>query len=149
MIGQVIPCTKNFTREILLGILEAKKVSKMECGESSRVEITFSALNVHPYLSRSASTSGDYASNKKSKFGEDRRIEEGIYLLVRRELDGKIISKCWTFNEFGHYASKCPKREKMYKKNFKSRRPIDCLYANEDDELDERVKSESVNKLGL
>ena len=59
------------------------------------------------------------------------------------------FSKCWTCNEFGHYAAKCPKREKKYKKNFKSRRPRDNLYVNEDDESEERIQSESEDKLGF
>ena len=31
---------------------------------------------------------------------------------MRREKDGKKIFKCWTCDEFHHYASKYPKREK-------------------------------------
>ena len=38
--------------------------------------------------------------------------------------------KCQNCNEFGHYASKYPKREKNYKGNFKPRRDRECLYAN-------------------
>ena len=59
--------------------------------ECPRVEILFSAWSVHPYLSRSASTSGDYASSQRSRFDKDRRFEEVISLLVSRELDGKRI----------------------------------------------------------
>ena len=44
-------------------------------------------------------------------------------------------------NEFGHYASKFPKREKRYKRKFKCRRPRNCLYANEDEEYDEKVQN--------
>ena len=78
-------------------------------------------------------------------------IKEGITLLVRREKDGKKIFKCWACNEFGHYASKCPKREKNYKVNFKSRRDrdINCLYANEDEEFDGKGQSESDDELGF
>ena len=51
---------------------------------------------------------------------------------MRREKDGKKIFKCWAYGEFGHYASKCPKREKRYKGKFNPRRDSDrsCLYAN-------------------
>ena len=86
------------------------KVGLKKSGDYPRVETYFSALSVHPSLSRSASTSGGYASSGKSKSKEDRRIGEGIALLVRREPDGKRFLKCWTCNEFGNYASKCPKR---------------------------------------
>lgn len=41
------------------------------------------------------------------------------------------------------------KEWKNTKKNIKSRRPRDCLYANEDDESDERVQSESDDELGF
>ena len=76
-------------------------------------------------------------------------IEEGITLLIIRESNGKNIFKCWACNEFGHYASKCTKREKNYKWKFKSRRPRNCLYANEDEEFEERVQSESDDELGF
>ena len=58
----------------------------------------------------------------------------------------KSLNVC---DEFGHYASKCPQREKKYKRNFKPRRPRDYLYANEDDESKERVQSESDDELGF
>lgn len=103
------------------------------------METAFSALSILPSLSRNASTNGDYARNNISRSEEDRNIEEGITLLVRRKPDGKKIFKCWTFNEFCHYASKYPKRVKKYKNNFNSRMPREFLYANNDDELDERV----------
>lgn len=70
-------------------------------------------------------------------------------MLIRREPDGKTNFKCWICNEFGHYVSKCPKREKKYKRNFKPRKPRDCLYANEDDESEERVHNESDDELGF
>lgn len=75
------------------------------------METTFSALSAHPSLSRSARFIGDYASSRRSRFEEDRRIEEGIVLIVRREPNGKRIFKCLTCNKFGHYVFKCPKRE--------------------------------------
>ena len=57
--------------------------------------------------------------------------------------------KCWTCDEFSHYASKCPKREKKYKGNFKPTRDRIFLYANEDEEFDERCQSESDDELGF
>ena len=114
MIELLISYTKMFTRETLLGRLEAIESSLLEFGELTKIETTFSALSVPPSLSRSASTNGDYDSSCRSIFEEDRKIKEEISLLVRREPNGKIIFKCWTCNEFSHYASKCPKREKKY-----------------------------------
>ena len=74
-------------------------------------------------MTRSTSTRGDFAGSNISD--EDKKIEEGIALLVRREKDGKKIFKSQTCDEFGHYASKCPKREKKYKGKFKLRRDRD------------------------
>ena len=59
------------------------------------------------------------------------------------------IFKCQTCNEFDHYASKYPKIVKKYKNNFKSRIPREFLYANDDDESDERVQSENDDELGF
>ena len=55
---------------------------------------------------------------------------------MRRKKYGKKIFKCWTCNEFGHFSSKCPKREKKYKGKFNPKRDRDknCLYANENDD---------------
>lgn len=94
-------------------------MSLNKSGYFPRVETTFNTLSVHASLSRSVSTSRNYTSNNISISKEDRRIEEGIALPVRREPYGKRIFKCWSCNEFGHYFSKCLKREKKYKKNFK------------------------------
>ena len=84
-----------------------------------------------------------------SKFDDDKKIEKGVALLERREKDGKKKFKCWTCNEFGHYASKCPKREKRYKGKFKPRRDRDCLYANEEDDSNEQVVSDSEDEIGF
>lgn len=119
--------------------LEAIEVSLKKSKDLPKVEITFTALSVHPFLSRSTNTSGDDARSNWSKSKEDRRVEEGIVILVSREPDGERIFKCWNCNELGHYSSKFPKREKKYKNNFKPRRPRDCLNENGDDEFEERV----------
>jgi hypothetical protein len=74
-----------------------------------------------------ARTSGDHASRNRGRTKEDNNIEEGIALLVKRDLEGKKILKCWICNEFDHYASKCPKRVRKYKRSFKPRRPRECL----------------------
>lgn len=110
MIHFLISCTKDFTKEILLRRLEAVENELRQSGELTRIETAFSALNIRPSLSRTTSTRGNFSSSSRSD--EDRKIEEGVALLVRREKYGKKIFKCWTCNEFGHYASKCPKREK-------------------------------------
>ena len=70
---------------------------------------------------------------------------------MRREKDGKKIIKFWTCDEFSHYASKFPKREKKYKGNLEPRRDRDrnCLYSNEDEESDEKGQSESDDELGF
>ena len=71
---------------------------------------------------------------------KDKKIEEGIALLVRREKDGKKIFKSWNCDEYDHYAYKFPKREKKTRGKFKPRRDKDrnCLCANEDEESNER-----------
>ena len=65
------------------------------------------------------------------------------------EPDGKKIFKCWTCNEFGHYASKFPKRDKKYAGNFKPRRDKECLYENEKDDFDEQAISASDDEIGF
>ena len=77
-------------------------------------------------MTRSATTHGDFFGRNISD--EDKKIEEGIALLVRREKDGKKIFKCWNFHEFDHYASKCPKREKKYKGKFKPIRDRERIF---------------------
>ena len=147
MIEQVIPCTMNFTRETILGRLEVEEMNLRLSGDLPRMETIFSALSVCPTFSRSISMSGDYAGSSRSRNEEDKKIEEGIALLVKREPDGKKIFKCWTCQEYGHFASKCPKRVKKYRNNFKPRRSKECSYANDEDLEDsiERTLSESDN----
>ena len=113
----------------------------------SRIETTFSDLNIWPNISRSKSARGDFASNIRSK--EDRKIDKVVSFLVRREEGGKTIFKCWNCDEYGHYASKCPKREKNYKGNHKPRKDRDCLYANEDYDFDEQTLSASDDEIGF
>ena len=91
----------------------------------------FSALSDRPSLARNTSVQGDSASSRKTI---DEKIKEWVALLIEREVDSKKILKCWTCNEYGHYASKCPKREKNFKGRFRSRRPRNCLNTNEEDE---------------
>ena len=132
MIQPVIPYTKNFTKEILFGRLKSVDEDPRKSRDLWRVKIAFSALNIWPNLTRSASIDGDFASSRRSN--EDKNIEEGIGLFVRRGKNRKKIFKCWTLNEFRHYASKFPKREKKYKWKFKPRRDRNrnFLYENED-----------------
>ena len=79
MIQLLIPCTSDFTKETLLGRLEAAEVDLKQSRELAKVETAFSALNVQPNMTRSTSVCGDFASNKK--FDEDK-IKEGEALLV-------------------------------------------------------------------
>ena len=142
----LISCTKYFTKETLLGRLEVVENELRQSRELSRIETNFNTLNIQLNLSRSTSARGYFASISRSD--EDRKIEEGVALLVRKENDGKKIFKYWICNEFGHYASKCPKREKRYKGKFKPRRDRDCLYANEEDDSDDQVVSASDDEIG-
>ena len=90
---------------------------------------------------RYTSAQGYFASSRKT-------VEEkinGVTLLVEREKYGKKIFKHWTCNEYGHYASKCPKRENKFKGRF--RRPRNFLYANEEEEEDESDKNMSEDEL--
>ena len=81
MIQLLIPCTKDFTKEMLLGRLEVAEEDLRQSGDLTRVETTFCALIVLSNLSRNASTHGDFSSSKKSN--KDNKIEEGIAHLVR------------------------------------------------------------------
>ena len=55
--------------------------------------------------------------------------------------------KCWTCNEYGHYASKCPKREEKFKGRFRSSIPRNCLHANEEEEEEESDQRKSEDEL--
>ena len=72
---------------------------------------------------------------------------EGVAFLVRREKGGKKIFKCWTCDEYGHYASKCPKREKIYRGNYKPIKDREYLYANEENDYDEQALSVSDDEI--
>ena len=109
MVQLLISCTKYFTKETLLGRFEVVENELRQSKELTKIETTFSALNIQPSLSRRTSVRGDFTSSRRSY--EDRKIE-GVALLIRREKGGKKIFKYWTCDEYGHYASKCPKREK-------------------------------------
>ena len=93
--------------------------------ELAIVEMAFSAMSIRPNLSRSTSARGDFSSSSRSE--EDKKIEERITLLVRRDKDGKKIFKCWSYDEYGHFASKCPQREKKIRGKFKPRRDKDII----------------------
>ena len=58
--------TRNFTKETLLGRLEAAKLDLKQSGELAKVETTFSALSVRPSLAKRTSVQGDNASNSKT-----------------------------------------------------------------------------------
>ena len=100
-----------------------------------KVKTTFSALNIKPSLAKNIKVQGDIASSSKSI---KEKIQEGVSLLVEREKDRKNIFRCWTCNEYSHYTYKCSKRERKYKGRFKSRRPKNCLYANDEEEYDKK-----------
>ena len=86
MIQLLMSCTKYFTKKSLLGRLEEVKNKLRQSKELTRIETTFSALNIQPNLSRSTSARGDFSSSSRSK--EDNFFE-GVALLVRREEGGK------------------------------------------------------------
>ena len=52
------------------------------------------------------------------------------------------VFKSTVENEYGHYASKYPKREKKFKGRFRSRRRRKCLYANEEEDEFDHSRSE-------
>ena len=51
--------------------------------------------------------------------------------------------------EYGHYASKFSKRENKYKGRFRSRRPRNYLYVNEEEEEDKFYQSGSEDEFGF
>ena len=55
MIQLMIPCTTNFTKETLLGRLEAIVLDLKQSEELATVETTFNALNVEPSLEMNTS----------------------------------------------------------------------------------------------
>ena len=83
MIQFLISCTKDFTKETLLGRLEAVENELRQSGELTRIEAAFISLNIQPSISKSTSARGDFSSSIRSE--EDRKIVEGVALLVRRE----------------------------------------------------------------
>ena len=78
----MIPCTKNFTKETLLGRLEFAEFDLKQFGELTKVETKFSAPNIKPGLARNTKVQGDIASSSKSI---EEKIQEGVALLVDRE----------------------------------------------------------------
>ena len=63
MIQLMIPCTKNFTKEILLGRSEAVEFDLKKSKELAKVQKNLSALSVRPSLARNTSVQGDFASS--------------------------------------------------------------------------------------
>ena len=84
----MIPYTKNFTKETLLGRLEVIEFDLKESRELAKVETAFGVLSVRPSLVGSTSVRGDFASNSKTI---EEKIDEGVALLLEREVDGKKI----------------------------------------------------------
>ena len=107
MIQLMIPCTRNPTKETLLGRLEVVELDLKQSRELASIEIAFSALNIKSGLTRNTGVQNDFSSSNKIV---DEKIKEGVALLIEREVDGKKIFKFWTCNEYGHYASKFSKR---------------------------------------
>ena len=136
MIQLMITCTENFMKETFLGRLEAIELYLKQSGELEKGETMFNLLSVKHSLEKNTSAQGDISSSSKTV---EEKIKEGVALLVEREKDGKNVFKCWTCNEYGHYASKCPKREKKFKGRFRSRRSRKCLYANEEEDESESL----------
>ena len=112
----------------------------------AKVEIALSALDIKLGLARRKKPWGNIASSSRSI---EEKIQEGVALLLEREKDGKNIFKCWTCNEYGHYASKCPKRERKFKARFKSIRSRNYLYANEEEDEEEFDQRKNEDELGF
>ena len=75
----MLPCTKNFTKETLLGRLEAVELDLKQSRELTKVDTVFSALSVRPSLVRSKSALNDSASSSKTI---DEKIKEGVAVLI-------------------------------------------------------------------
>ena len=75
MIEQVIPCTEKFSKETLVGRLEAVEVNQKQNGDFLKIEIAFNTLSMRPSLSRSVSTSRNYVGSSREKSKEDMKIE--------------------------------------------------------------------------
>ena len=74
---------QRFHKGDILGRLEEVKNELRQSRELTKIEIASSALNIWLNLSRNTSARGYFSSNAISK--EDRNIEEGVALLVKRE----------------------------------------------------------------
>lgn len=58
------------------------------------------------------------SSNKdKSRSEEDKKIKEGIDLVMKRELEGIKICVCWICKEFGHFSFRCSTRVRKIRKS--------------------------------
>jgi hypothetical protein len=147
MIQLLISYTKDFIKETLFGRLEAIENELRQSKELTRIGTSLSALSIQPNLLRRTSSRGDFSSTSISE--EDVKINEVIALLVRRGKRGKKIFRCWTCDEYAHYASNCPKREKKYKGNHKPIKDRDCFYANEDYDFDEQALSANDDEIGF
>ena len=75
----------------MLSRLEAIDLDLKQFEELAKVETTFSALSVTPSLARSTSVRGDFVSSRKTI---KENINEGVALLLEREVNGKKIFKC-------------------------------------------------------
>lgn len=89
-------------------------------------------------LTKSASTSVDFARIVSDISEEDKKIDEALSLIAKREPRGKKAFACWHCKEFGHFSYQCPKRERKVKpkKPYKSKITKDCFFVDEDDEFD-------------
>ena len=80
MIQLLISCTKDFTKETLLGRLEVVENELRKSKELTRTKIAFSELNIQPILSKRTSPRGDFLTSSRSE--KDRKIE-GVAFLVK------------------------------------------------------------------
>ena len=95
-IEEIIPISPNFTKETLLGKLQAfEQRLKLEQGQI-RIETTFNVQKDRAKLTRRVSTSGDYARKWTIKQLEDKKIDEGLALLAKREPKGRRYFVGWT-----------------------------------------------------
>lgn len=139
VVDEIIVVTPNFDKETLFGKLQALKQRLKQNQNQTRTEIAFStSIQANKRaLTKSASTSGDYARDWATKNEEQRKIDEVLALLVKRQPKGKKVFTCWTCKVFSHFSYQRLKRERKVKprKPYKSKITKDCFFVDENNEF--------------